>query len=178
MGRPSPPAWLCGRWQVMSRPCHSGMGAQVEATQGGCVLATAGGCGGEGSDVCPHAISQRGWGQHARPRQTSAASWKPKPPASCWPVVRLKVSCCSVSRPATTCISHISCPLLSKLHRAGQHCRRKPPKEGHKEGPWQRHHPSWDTTGCPSPRGQERDRNGVALDAESGCSSKRCIAFM
>lgn len=129
MGRPSPPAWLYGRWQVMSRPCHSGMGAQVEATQGGCVLATAGGCGGEGSDVCPHAISQRGWGQHARPRQTSAASWKPKPPASCWPVVRLKVSCCSVSRPATTCISHISCPLLSKLHRAGQHCRRKPLKK-------------------------------------------------
>lgn len=58
----------------------------------------------------------------------SAASWKPKPSASRWPVVRLKVSCCSVSRPATSCISHISRPLHSKLGREGQRRCRKPPK--------------------------------------------------
>lgn len=171
MGRPSPPAWLCGQWQVTSRPCHSGMGARAEATQGSVFWPRQ--VGVEEKVVMFALMPSAAWLGAACQAQADICSVvETETTCQRWPVVRLQVSCCSVSRPVTTCISHISCPLLSKLHRAGQDCCRKPPKEGHKEGPWQRHHPSWDTAGCPSPRGQERDRNRVALDAESGCSRK------
>lgn len=94
------------------------------------------------------------------------------------------VACCRVEGVMLQCVtardnvhlSHFPSSALQAWQRRTASLQ-EAPKEGHKAGPWQRHHPSWDTAGCPSPRGQERGRNGVALDAEIWIQQKTMFSF-
>ena len=143
----------------------------MEATLAEFVLATALGVGEKVMILAPTPSVSIARGQHARPRQTSAASWKPR--ASWKPAVGLKVSCRGVAHSVTMCSSFMLPARCSPSFTGRGRIAGGSPLKMHT-----RRACDYDVTPQQAPlvvhllEGRKRDRNGAASEAESGRARK------